>query len=261
MMPALARSDPADQSKDWETMPVAGYINPALGTQAQIANRLNPDSWPPVWPDKMGDANDPGWPGSFSAYFGKNAFNADQEMVFKIGDDKYDRFAYAPDATDPARRGLGMLTEMRVMQWSQVLIQDVVFILHLLQNDGSYDLRRTGVNVLLADLVGGDGDASDDVAFYDLVNDVAWSTDTDNIGNADFGNKPVGVVATSYLETPGNAVDNIDNDNDGEDLNPVVQENWLIGEIANNGIDDNGNGMVDETRTHIPFVTRGERRH
>ena len=255
-MPALARTDPADGSKDWETQPIGGYINPGLGAQAQIANRLNPKSWPATWPDKFDDATDPGWPGSFSALFGKNAFNADQEMVFKIGDDKYDRFDYAPDATDPARHGIGMLTEMRVLQWSQVLIQDVVFILHFMQNDGSFDLLRTGVNVILADLVGGDGDSADDVAFYDLVNDVAWSTDADNIGNPDFGSKPVGVVATSYLETPGNAVDNIDNDNDGEEFSSVVQEVWLAGENPNNGIDDNDNGLIDENRTHIPFVTQ-----
>ncbi len=255
-MPALARSDPADGSKDWELMPVSGYLNTALGSQSQIANRLNPNSWPAVWPDKLEDQNDPGWPGSFSALFGKNAFNADQELVYKLGDDKYDRFDYMPDATDPTRRGIGMLTETRVLQWSQVLIQDVVFILHFFHNDGSFDLRRTGVNISLFDLVGGDGDSSDDVAFYDLVNDVAWSTDADGVGNPDFGDTPVGVVATSYLETPGNAVDNIDNDNDGEDLSPVVQESWLLGELANNGIDDNGNGLIDENKTHIPFVTQ-----
>lgn len=254
-MPAIARSDPADGSKDWELMPVAGYLNTALGSQAQIANRLNPKSWPATWPDKFDDQTDPGWPGSFSALFGKNAFSADQELIYKLGDDKYDRFDYAPDVTDPTRRGLGMLTETRVLQWSQVLIQDVVFILHFFQNDGSFNLRRTGVNISLFDLVGGDGDSSDDIAFYDLVNDVAWSTDADGIGNADFGSNPVGVVATSYLETPGNAEDNIDNDNDGEDLSPVVQESWLVGELANNGIDDNGNGLIDENRTHIAFVT------
>ncbi len=261
-MPALARSDPADGSKDWELMPVSGYLNLASGAQAQIANRLNSKSWPPVWPDKLGDQSDPGWAGSFSALFGKDAFNADQELVYKLGDDKYDRFDYAPDLTDPTRRGLGMLTETRVLQWSQVLIQDVVFILHFFQNDGSFDLQRTGVNISLFDLVGGDGDSSDDIAFYDLVNDVGWSTDADGIGNPDFGSKPVGVVATSYLETPGNAVDNIDNDNDAEDLSPVVQggppldnSNWLIGEFPDNGIDDNGNGLIDENKTHVEFVT------
>jgi hypothetical protein len=254
-MPTIARSDPADGSKDWELMPVSGYLNPAAGAQSQIANRLNPNSWPPVWPDKMDDPNDPGWPGSFSALFGKNAFNADQEIVYKLGDDRYDRFDYAPDLTDPTRRGIGMLTETRVLEWSQVLIQDVVFVLHFFQNDGSFDLRRTGVNISLFDLVGGDGDSSDDIAFYDLVNDVAWSTDADGIGNAAFGSNPVGVVATSYLETPGNEVDRIDNDVDGEDLSPVVQASWLVGEIPNNGIDDNGNGLIDENQSHIPFVT------
>ncbi len=254
MMPTLSRSAP-DGSKNWELMPISGYTNPSAGGTSKIANRLDKNSWPPFWPDKLGDETDPGWAGSFSALFGKNAFNADQELVFKTGDDLYDRFEYQPAVNDPTRRGIGMLTEFRIMQWSQVLIQDVVFILHFMQNDGSFDIQRAGVNIILADLVGGDGDTSDDIAFYDLVNDVAWSTDADGIGNADFGSTPVGVVATSFLETPGNAKDGIDNDNDGEEGSPVVQEQWLNGELADNGIDDNGNGLIDENRTHIPFIT------
>ncbi|MDZ7763003.1 MAG: hypothetical protein U5K00_01060 [Melioribacteraceae bacterium] len=69
----------------------------------------------------------------------------------------------------------------------------------------------------------------------------------------DFGSDPVGIVAVSFLETPGNAVDRIDNDGDSPELGPLVTEDILDGEIADNLIDDNGNGLIDENQTHIPF--------
>jgi len=43
-------------------------------------------SWPNSWPDKFDDANDPGWPGSWNGYFGKNIQNADQESYY-VADD------------------------------------------------------------------------------------------------------------------------------------------------------------------------------
>ena len=57
---------------------------------------------------------------------------------------------------------------------------------------------------------GGDGDSGDDTPDFDLIYDVAWSLDSDGIGNSAFGTDPVGVVATSFIETPGNNVDRID---------------------------------------------------
>ena len=71
------------------------------------------------------------------------------------------------------------LADTRVLAWSQVLIQDVAFILHSVKNDGSRDLSTVGVTLWLADLVGGDADASDDRPFFDLLLDTAFLTDAD----------------------------------------------------------------------------------
>ena len=62
----------------------------------------------------------------------------------------------------------------------------------------------------------------------------------------------MGVVATSFIETPGNDKDRIDNDSDGETGGPVIQESMIVGEILGNGIDDNGNALVDENLSHVP---------
>ncbi len=237
--------------ESWDFNPIPDYLNPS---SPDIANQLDKESWPNFWPDKMDDPVDPGWPGSWNGLFGKNQFNADQELFFRAGDDHYDKFEYFPDSTDLSRRGMGLLIDTRVMQWSQVLIQDVTFILHFIMNDGDKDLERFGVSILLADLVGGDDDTDDDIAYYDLREEIAWSTDSPPfIGNEFFGDDPVGVVATTFLETPGNELDGMDNDFDGEDGNPKVTEAMLVGEDPTNGIDDNGNGLIDESKRNIPF--------
>lgn len=254
MTAALGKPDRKGGSS-WELQPITGYLNTALGTKAAVANLLDKNSWPPVWPDKLEDKVDPGWAGSWNGLFGKvppdlSVKTADQEFVFKTGDDNFDKWNYTPDVTDTSRHGIGIVMETRILQWSQVLVQDVVFILHYLKNDGSKFIERLGVDILLADLVGGDG--GDDVAFFSLATDVAWSTDLDGIGDQFFGNAPVGVVATSFLETPGNSVDGIDNDLDGEAGSPIISADIIAGELPDNQRDDNGNGLIDESTIHLP---------
>lgn len=241
--------------KSWNLEPIPGYSSPVDGKNT-IANSLDPDTWPSSWPDKSGDLNDPGWKGSWNGYFGKNIFNADQELFAKASDDRYDRYTnYFPDTTDLTRRGLGIIVDQRTLAWTQLLIQDDVFLLYTLRNDGTKDIPKMGVTIWFADFVGGNGDSQDDIADFDILGRFLWSRDSDNRAPS-FGNDPVGAVALSFLETPGNSVDRIDNDGDGEALGPKVTEEMLAGEIPDNGIDDNGNGLIDENQTHIPFGTQ-----
>lgn len=254
---ALGKPD-RENGSTWMLQPISGYINLAAPPPGSVANLLDRISWPPFWPDKLEDANDPGWAGNWNGLFGKvppdlSVKTADQEFTFKTGDDAYDKWAYTPDTTDPTRHGLGIIMETRVLQWAQVLVQDVVFILHYFKNDGNKILERFGVNICLADFVGGDGE--DDIAFFSLATDVAWSTDADGIGDRFFGQDPVGVVATSFLETPGNYTDGIDNDLDGEANSPLISLDIILGESSDNLIDDNGNGLIDENETHLPRTT------
>ena len=162
-------------------------------------------------------------------------------------------YTYHPDTTDITRQGAALLTGVRVMEWKQILIEDVVFILHEITNDGSFDYDKVAFSLWLADLVGGDGDSGDDTPDFRIINDVAWSMDSDGIGNPAFGTDPVGVAATSFIETPGNNVDRIDNDGDGEINGPIVTELMIENEILGNAIDDNKNGLIDENMAHVPF--------
>lgn len=244
------RSDQSGNSMAWE--PVSGYLNP---NSQKLAISDDENTWPDTWPDKMNDESDPGWPGSWNGYFGKNQYNAQQEIYYKTSDDRNYILGnpYSPDTTDLSRNGAGLLTGVRVLEWKQILIEDVVFILHEIQNDGSFDYEKVSFSMWLADLVGGDGDSGDDTPDFDLIYDVAWSMDSDGIGNSAFGSDLVGVAATSFIETPGNNVDRIDNDGDGEENGPIIFEDFIADEILGNAIDDNGNGLIDENMTHVPF--------
>ena len=243
------RSDQEGNSMMWE--PVPGYLNP---NSYKIAISDDESTWPLSWPDKMDDENDPGWDGSWNGYFGKDQFNAGQEIFYKISDDRnyIVGYPYTPDTTDLTRKGAGILVGVRIMEWKQILIEDVVFLLHEVNNDGSYDYDKVAFGQWLADCVGGNGDCGDDIKDFDLLTDISWSLDSDGIGGPAFGTDPVGVVATAFIETPGNNTDRIDNDGDGEEGGPIIQESMLVGEILGNAIDDNGNGLVDENLSHVP---------
>ena len=219
------RDNTNNPNEAWTFAPIQGFVNPA-SEDLGIARSDRPETWPSFWPDKLEDENDPGWAGSWSGYFGKDVFNADQEIYYKMGDDEYDKFAYYPDSTDRSRRGLGLLIDTRVLAWSQILIEDAVFILHSVKNDGTQDLDRVGVSLWVADLVGGDPDASDDAPVFDLLLDVAFIKDGDG-RSADpaFGSEPVEAAFALFLETPGNATDRIDNDGDGTSGDDIARLN------------------------------------
>jgi hypothetical protein len=249
------------EGKSWNFEPIPGYYNSKQ--EAGFATSNDPDSWPDTWPDKLNDPDDPGWAGKWNGYFGKDVFNADQEMFFRASDNNYDKFpSYFPDTTDLTRKGLGIVLDVRLMAWSQILVQDALFILFKVKNDGTEPLNKVGVTITWADFVGGDG--GDDLSEFDLLNDIAWSRDSDNRSpDPAFGSSPVGIVAGAFLETPGNSIDRIDNDGDGETGGPIVTEAMLLGESdpsipeddprRYDGIDNNGNGLIDENTTHIAF--------
>ena len=280
------RSNPDNPNQSWTWSPVSGYVNTASESLG-IARSDIPASWPLFWPDKLQDPADPGWTGSWSGLFGKNVFNADLEVFYKIGDDQYARpvrNTYYPDSTDRSRRGLGLIADTRVLAWSQVLIQDVAFILHSVKNDGSRDLSTVGVTLWLADLVGGDADAADDRPFFDLLLDTAFLTDADGrSSDPNFGSAQVEGAIAFFLESPGNAVNRIDDDGDGttnptalrlnnygvstgEPGSPVITLAFIAGEgdqggvagqrLRFDGLDNNGNGLVDEDSSRAVFGTQ-----
>ena len=291
----------ADSREDgsWQcNAPLPGFANPEV---QRAAMSHMPETWPAAWPDKWEDVVDPGWPGAWNGYFGKDILNADQESYYVFDDYQNDEFSFFPDSTDLDRRGLGLRGTVRGFQWSNVLVEDVLFQLVDVKNIGTYDHSKMNFGIMSGPVFGrsvkGGGDGGDDAAEFDLVRKIGWHFDGDDIG--DTGWFPVGCQGFAYYESPGNPFDGIDDDDDAnlgtgkvitEELftprvinagDPIVLINYdtfertvtamppdgititylgnsysfkagdVFKEISANLIDDNFNGIVDESNGYI----------
>ena len=202
--------------------PRFGYfqIDPNINKGRSSAISNDPRTWPDEWYDKLNDPDDPGWSGSWNGFFGK-APKADQESFVVYDDNFYDAWNYYPDSRDVTRRGLGMRVEQRGFQWANPQAGLVIFFHYDITNESttSYDnnvifglYMDTGVG---GSALGPDGiyESDDDNAFFDKEAGLNLVYTWDNFGNGYIG--PTGYLGYSYLETPGNAVDGVDNDEDG----------------------------------------------
>jgi hypothetical protein len=193
----------------WEPLP--GYFNPY---QDSPAMSHKPETWPDSWPDKM-DQDDQGWPGTWNGYFGKGVMQADQESYFVMDDHANNEFDFYPDANDSNRCGLGFLVKARGLQWSHVLAEDCIFWLYDITNIGTYNHEKVVFGEVFDGFIGGFGDEHDDCASFDQTGDmdITYSWDYDGVGVGGWG--PVGYFGYAFLESPGDATDGIDNDEDG----------------------------------------------
>ncbi len=211
----------------WNIEPVPGFTD---AQQNEIARSDDPNSWPKSvqggWGDKRTDPIDPGWVGSWNGFFGKNIFNADQEFYYVTSDDLYKRQPYTPDTTDLSRGGLGLIMDVRTLAWTHVLINDVIFFIHDIKNDGTKTIEKNSFLMFVADWVGGDD--PDDFPYVDLQTSTTFLTDNNRIGSEAFGTNPVGVASLKYIETPGNQVNGIDDDGDADQHPELIAE--IIGD-------------------------------
>ena len=233
----------------WNFEPVPGYQNPSSNS---IARSDDPTTWPGVWPDKEGDLSDPGWAGKWNGVLGKNKFINGTEFYFHFSDDRYNRYTYVPDTTDPTRKGLGIVVSRRVLEPVDFPLSDVVLYIDDIYNAGTKDIPRAGYTSWIADFVGGDIDANNNHMFFDIRRSTLYFTDN-GTGGTPFLNDKVGVAAMAFLKTPGNIHDRIDNDNNGEPGGPILDPTWLAGEIPYDNIDNNHNGLIDENLSYITF--------
>ncbi|MDX1701647.1 MAG: hypothetical protein R3250_13560, partial [Melioribacteraceae bacterium] len=217
----------APDGTSWNFEPTPGYYNDDRPTR-EVASSSDQTTWPSFWPDRINDETDPGWEESWNGLGGKNDFRADQEIFYRMSDDLYSRYQnYFPDSTDLSRKGMGILIDVRALAWSQFLVQDAIYVLHNIKNDGTEDIPKTAVTAWHADFVGGNGDSQDDISEFDLLVDIGFIYDSDPHTAPDFGSDPVGIIGQAFLETPGNSSDRIDNDGDGEELGPKVTEEMV----------------------------------
>ena len=174
------------QQMGWEPLP--GYFNPGQDSPAMSDM---PESWPDFWPDLEGQ-DDPGWPGSWNGYFGRDVFQADQESYFVMDDDYNVEFDYFPDMNDSSRNGLGLQVATRGLQWADPLAQDCIFWLYDITNVSTTTYDKIIFGEVFDARMGGAGDANDDLAEYiDYGNmDITYSWDFDDVGTG--GWTPVG---------------------------------------------------------------------
>ena len=199
------RADFYDPDQAWTWAPVPSY-----SAGVAIARSDRPETWPAVWPDKLGDASDPGWPGAWNGILGKDAFLDGAETYTHYSDDGYDRnrqspsTTYYPDSTDLDRAGLGIVVSERRLASRDVSVEDALFAVRDLYNAGTEDLTAVAATVWVADLVGGDADAADDqpVLFADRDLIVFGDADGQSSDPAFPGGQTVGAAALVLLETP-----------------------------------------------------------
>ncbi|MBK8947044.1 MAG: hypothetical protein IPM32_17490 [Ignavibacteriae bacterium] len=232
-------------NEEWVTRPVPGYVNPSSESPAISTNAK---TWPPSWSRALPLVDDT-WDGFWYGYFGKKA-NADEETFYVIDDSKdreYTRppYSYFPIASMPDRGGLGIRVEIRGLQWVNVLAEDIIFWHYDIYNlaDAGYDSTYFGFYCDTG--VGGYYDAnSGDFASYDKTLDIAYAFNDPPMGGPMSERFKTGVIGYAFLQSPGNASNGFDDDEDGmvnEDMNDGIDNNndWLPFE------DINGNGVWD----------------
>ncbi|HQV30918.1 MAG TPA: hypothetical protein PKV71_03535 [Calditrichia bacterium] len=212
--------------------PRPGYFqtDPTINTGLSPAVSNDPRTWPDEWVDKLEDPDDPGWSGSWNGYFGKRPA-ADQESYVVFDDQYYDAWDYFPDDRDAGedplrrRRGLGLRVEQRGFQWANPQAGNVIFWHYDITNEATIDYVDNIIFGLYMDSgVGGSGvgvdgvpESDDDNAFFDQEAGLNLVYTWDNFGHGVQG--PTGYLGYSYMETPGNPTDGIDND-----LNGIIDE-------------------------------------
>jgi hypothetical protein len=226
----------------WGLEPVPGYINPS---STKPAVNTDPKTWPENWPLALGLT--PEWDSFWYGYFGRGVQNSDFETFFVMDDSRdgeYKRspYSYYPIASDQDRGGLGLRVEVRGFQWSHVLAEDIIFWHYDIVNISDFDYPKTIFGFYTDCGVGGTDDSGDDIASYDRTLDITYAYDNDGFGLPE--QWKTGYYGYAYLESPGNATNGFDDDEDGmtderRDDGIDNDNDWLIYS------DLNGNGEWD----------------
>ncbi|MCB9208930.1 MAG: hypothetical protein H6610_01680 [Ignavibacteriales bacterium] len=221
----------------WQFTPVKGYINPS---QDYIAMSNKPDSWPiEGWPSRGFETK---WPGEWNGRFGRGIQYADLESYFVFNDAQdLEKIVQRNDPEEnlivngpryhprPGRfigdinpdvtvqkgypwGGLGLRVATRGFQWNNPEAKDIIFWEFDITNISDYDLPVSGFGYDIDMALGDEHSPDDDIGYFNKELDMVYVWDFDGIG---VGGIIPGVFATAYLESPGLAYDNIDNDDDG----------------------------------------------
>lgn len=265
-------SDPTGGSNWWGWEPLPGYAAP---DQESIAMSNDPDSWGDNFP--IDDEGYLLWPGQF----GDGIITADLESYFVMDDRWNAEFEYYPSPSDSSLRGTGVTVEVRGYQYAASVAEDIIFFLYEVTNTSEKTIDKVVLGMIGDPHIGGAGDFSDDFAgFVDNdgidsftgeevdVTGMVYCWDKQGSGN-DYGISwdELGWLGYKFLESPGVAIDGIDNDNDGftdesqydsidNDGDWHATDEEAVADTAEardwwntkmwNGIDDDGDGRIDD---------------
>ena len=217
----------------WVMEPVPGYAFPSSEEPAQSTK---PFTWPTQWSRAL-PLITPEWDGYWFGYFGRGVQNADVETFF-VMDDSQDRewfrapYSYMPLLNDSSRGGLGLRMEVRGFQWSHVLAEDIIFFHFDIINLSDFDYDSTLFGFYCDTGVGGLSDGGDNASFNKTL-DLAYAFDSDGISLDPPPQWNTGYIGYAFLESPGNATNGI---NDDEDTDVFGAE--MIDERRDDGIDN-----------------------
>lgn len=228
----------------WGWLPLPGFNNPLrldpiTGLRSPTpAQSSDPTSWPAFWPDRLTNPDDPGWRNddvdgnsnraAWNGIFGKGVLSADEEAFYVMDDHSDYEYALNPNTRQPyssdgvfyASRsdstmgGMGLQVGVRLLQWANVLAEDIMFILYDVSNVGETFLPDLYFSQI-ADFGLGQEEGDESAAFNPQL-DVVYGWDQDGIGTRPGGGTyRLGYVGFAFLESPGRPNDGIDNDEDG----------------------------------------------
>lgn len=183
-----------------------------------------PDSWPVSWYND--NLKEYVWPGALQ----QGASNADKEALYFMNDYANREFQYYPFPSDSTRRGLGLEVEVRLYQWANPLAEDAIFLVYKISNKSETDLEKVTFGMWGDPHVGGPGDWADDKAAFDTERNMVFAWDNNLVG--DVPGRIPGYFGYKFLESPGLG---------NEIINGVY--------YAGDGIDNDGDGMIDESWT------------
>ncbi|MBM4175523.1 MAG: hypothetical protein FJ213_05035 [Ignavibacteria bacterium] len=250
----------------WGWQPLKGFADPSQGLMASNPAEDKdgdgkPDSWPREWYNPtLGKYV---WPG----YLAQDATNADLEVFWAMDDRDNAEFPYWPFPSDSSRRGLGVQVDGRALQWSNALAENTIFFVYTITNVSEKNLDSIYFGMYGDPDVGGGlpvdpgTEVRDDLGFfvspfnYDVpvyARSMVYFWDEDGKGHLGL---PVGYLGAKYLESPSNPENGIDDDGDGmtdetqddgidndRDWNPVTDDIGIDG-IPNTGDLGEGDGV------------------
>ncbi|MGB6122476.1 MAG: hypothetical protein WBG80_11245, partial [Bacteroidota bacterium] len=248
----------------WTWQPLPGFADPdqehmASNPAPDTDNDGKPDSWPRDWYNPtLGEYV---WPGFLS----QGVLSADQEVFWAMDDRDNAEFQYYPYPGDSTRRGLGIRIDGRAFQWSNALAENTIFFVYTVTNTSDKDLGSVVFGIYGdPDLGGGAPENKDDFGFFvppfwvpDLdVDSLTFETipvysrslvyfwDPDMTGARGL---PLGYLGCKFLESPGNHVNGIDDDGDGmiderQDDGIDNDEDWdvLLDDVGIDGVPNTG---------------------